>query len=720
MLNGFQQTSDNADPPLFMNWTDAPGTGNQPVVGDQLGQAPPLAPSSPGRASASPSQGHAQELAGAGKGQEIRIGKSYTFSTGSGTAQDTRLEVFTVTLGEETIELLPLKSWNQLDHYKWRARGRLPAEPAGLEITPEHVRLIGETVAVGDPEGCNKLEHLFQEWLLLERESAQPAKKKPQSYSPETHEAAPAGPQKSRFSVEVDKRGQVHIHCVQGKDTVASIGLTIAGFNSLFQQGFMRKPRKFSTGALHDWVELDGELCSFEKGRNDAAKLEQLLNEHYVPQAALGVGKQVAILLNAASSTGFDIQFPVTLAGRLENYRDHLNDKSLELLQDPNHCGLLHKDIIVKLIPPHLVFKQKTPDGGEQYLQAIPANLVSLANDAGEGKTVDLSKPLNFLHLSPLELTAVFNHPTINRHTQHAPAPPPSLGPAPLVNGAGRQQTLPIQSPEGHPTAAVSQPSPMLGSGPEPELAVAGSGHRAGGIQGSLAELAVAAPPTGQPPPVAHAEAPASVPEPPRAPEVPAAEPRPAEPAAPLPNLWVKELLARPSMRHDWFVSLVYSKIAEYFGNSSEGRFGPGACWYICLGEAEAIDDPAFRGVFLTEKGSVGFLGEGLMARFGNGVVFLGRQQEPLEGIEVQLLALGLDGQQQLIFVVNDDYRDKFDAPRAALAEMLNQLGQRGAVLMSASEALASRSPIEVLWTVPGDQETQSEPQAWESLRPAS
>jgi hypothetical protein len=44
-------------------------------------------------------------------------------------------EIFTMTLGNETILLEPLKNWIQLDTFKWRARGLLPRTPAGLDVT---------------------------------------------------------------------------------------------------------------------------------------------------------------------------------------------------------------------------------------------------------------------------------------------------------------------------------------------------------------------------------------------------------------------------------------------------------------------------------------------------------------------------------------------------------------------------------------------------------
>ena len=74
-----------------------------------------------------------------------------------------------------------------------------------------------------------------------------------------------------------------------------------------------------------------------------------------------------------------------------------------------------------------------------------------------------------------------------------------------------------------------------------------------------------------------------------------------------MPNLWLKEILAQPALPPDWFSVLAYSKMAERFGNSNEGKFGPCECWFISLGESEDIADPAFMGIFITEKGSLGF-----------------------------------------------------------------------------------------------------------------
>src|SRR5690242_2133122 len=185
----------------------------------------------------------------------ISIGKTLV-SSESGPA-----EVFTMSLGSETIALLPLKTWSQLDTFKWRVQGKLPSTPAGLEITADHVKVAGETVAVRDPEGSSKLEKAFNDWLVLELEQLELAKQKAKS-STEQVPGLP-GDEPFRFKVELDKAGQAHIHCVEGKETVADVALTVPGLNSLIGQGLMRKPRTWKIGALRDWVELEGVVFRF-------------------------------------------------------------------------------------------------------------------------------------------------------------------------------------------------------------------------------------------------------------------------------------------------------------------------------------------------------------------------------------------------------------------------------------------------------------------------
>ncbi len=570
-----------------MNWNVQSATEGQPSHQegvDHQAQSSP-APSPPESSS--------------GPRREISIGKTRVLTQEQG--KEREIEVFTMSLGGETIELLPLRNWGQLDTYKWGVRGKLPGTPAGLDVEFDHVKMLSQTVSTKEPEGCAKLETLFNEWLALERENLELARKKgqPKPRPKAQDSSSPAEPPRAQFHVEQDTKGQVHVRCLQGKETVAEIGLNVPGFSGLFNQGLMRKPRKLQVGVLHDWVELDGELFSFEKGKNDAAKLEQTLNQKYLPDAALGRGKDVMIFANAASSTGFDIQFPVTQAGVLDNRRRPLNEDSLALLQEPNACGLLHKEIVIKLTRPSLVFKQKTPDGGERYLQRGAENTVTVSGDDGGQKVIDLSQPVNYLRLSPIELTAVFNHPAINRHSQAAPQPAGALEglkqaapPEPAhepggadLSAAGPAGVSPAAETRGpRPSEPASKeahavpPAQVIVSTPGPKTAEAPSQPVASPLFPPASPNGNESPPAEGRGPVANSAEAGTAP--PASPFKDAREQggdqglAAAPQAKPLPNSWLENVLAQPPIRHEWFACIVYSKIAERFGNSRDGTFG--------------------------------------------------------------------------------------------------------------------------------------------------
>jgi hypothetical protein len=197
------------------------------------------------------------------------------------------------------------------------------------------------------------------------------------------------------------------------------------------------------------------------------------------------------------------------------------------------------------------------------------------------------------------------------------------------------------------------------------------------------------------------------------------AEPKPApkENLRPLPNLWLKDVLAQPQLKHDWFACLVYAKLAERIGNSSEGQFGAARCWFIALDECQELGDPVFHGVFLTEKGGFGFLNHEHMARLYNGVAFLGTMTSAIEGIEVSLLGVGLAAGGEIVFIISDGYQARFDVPEPTLANLLARLRESGALVFSATEALATREPLEVAWTARVTQANPEEPQALESTQ---
>lgn len=587
--------------------------------------------------------------------------------------------VFTMSLGAEKIELWPLKNWSQLDVHKWCVRGKLPAVPAGLEIASDHIKIAGESVSVNDAAACAKLEKAVNEWLAVEKGTLELAKKKSQP-KPTAASAQPASrpeEQPLRYIVEMDHESQVHIKCVQGKESLAEIGLNVPGWNSLVNQGLLRKPSSLKVGALHDWVELDGELYSFEKGRNDSASLEKVLNDKYLSSAALGKGKDVVVFTNAASSTGFDIQFAVTVGGVPDKRRRPLNEEALDLLQDHNRCGVLHKTLVVKLTRPTLIFKQKTADGGEKYLERSPNNVVNVIGDDGKQKTIDLSQPVNYLHLSAVELTAVFNHTAINQHSQAAP----------------QEYERPIATPAASPPKLESVASvPALPPQPLPQESPTVPSQTKAAPPVELTVQDVARPSTSPTPQQNVAED----------------EPRP--------NSWLEPVLTMPPMRFDWFARLVYGQLAEKFGNCLEASFGPTACWHVPMGETTDFENFEYHGVFLTERGSLGFLNHGHMARFYKSVAFIGTQESALEGIDVQLIGVGLDTRQRVVFIVAADFLNKFGVAERVVLDELERLKEYGAVLLSPQQALKSSERIEILWTVPDEQPDPDDPQALESI----
>jgi len=84
------------------------------------------------------------------------------------------------------------------------------------------------------------------------------------------------------------------------------------------------------------------------------------------------------------------------------------------------------------------------------------------------------------------------------------------------------------------------------------------------------------------------------------------------------------------------------------------------------------------------------------------------------------LVALATDLEQRIVFIVTDGYRTKFGVPEQTVVQELACLRTFGALVMSLSEVLHSPEPLEVVWTVPAEQEDPGDPQALESLRPDS
>lgn len=262
------------------------------------------------------------------------------------------------------------------------------------------------------------------------------------------------------------------IVCKRGTKDEFRIGFTKQGFESLMNGGLMRRTVNLRVGPLREWVEIDG--VKFSTKSDGLAELEKVLNEKYVPPASSGKGKEIRISL---ASMGYKITFPARIRGVNSIFEGRLDDEALFLLQDPNNCGLLHPDIIIRLSKPNLHFKRRTPSGGEKELEKTE---IMLTGSDGKPVIVDISKSINCMHLNPDQLTAIFNHPLINSHStssdesaqpKTAPAQPQALpaqvaqtqaqpAQAPATQGAQAQVQI-VQTP-----AAASQPQPAPAKSP--------------------------------------------------------------------------------------------------------------------------------------------------------------------------------------------------------------------------------------------------------------
>lgn len=588
------------------------------------------------------------------------------------------IEVFTMALGPEKIELLPHKNWSQLDTFKWSMRGKLPGTPAGLEIAHDHIKVAGGTVSPKDPDACLRLERLFAKWLAVELEGAALARRKAQAKASSNFSPSSISSERPprHFEVEIDKEGQVHIHCLQGKEKLASIGLNPAGFQSLVNQGLLRKPHALKTGVLHDWVELDGVLYSFEKGNDDSSRLAEALNEHYIPASNLGRGNDILIFANAASSTGFDIQFPAKVGGVPENKRRPLDETALELLQDPQRCGLLHEGLVVKLTRPTLIFKRKTADGGERYLERSTDSLLKVTDDDGGERTIDLSQPVNYLHLNPLDLTAMFNHPAINRHS-----PTTSVVSERTANAKRSEpppaHIAPTRPPPAHPPQSSTNSQPLP---PEDRISASETAPRM------------------------------------EAPRAPVEASHDAVPARP--NQWLKHALAQTPIRHDWLTCLVYGRLATRIGNSRESQLLNEHCWVIALSDIRDANSPQFKGIFRTEKGAFGFLGADCLVDFESGAIRLGPRTTLLRGEPGRLVAVARDHAGRLVFIISNECRPKFGAGESVVQREISKLRENGAVLMSVNQVLESPIQLQVVWTVPAEQTNPADPQVVEHTPP--
>ena len=96
----------------------------------------------------------------------------------------------------------------------------------------------------------------------------------------------------------------------------------------------------------------------------------------------------------------------------------------------------------------------------------------------------------------------------------------------------------------------------------------------------------------------------------------------------------------------------------------------------------------------------------------------MGTRESVLEGIRIDLVAVGIDDQDRVVFIVSEGFAARFGVADSVIAQELVALSKAGACLLSVREALENIHPLRVVWTVPAEQPNPGEPQATESTPP--
>ncbi|HOY60857.1 MAG TPA: hypothetical protein PK640_22265, partial [Verrucomicrobiota bacterium] len=296
---------------------------------------------------------------------------------------------FTLTLAEQTVVLRSGTSWLKTDEFKWVTRGLIEA-PQSFQVEPNGtVDINGEKIALDDPEGAAKLEH------ELNKHHAVAPKKKA---APKTV-AAPdvSGPRVPHFDVKLDQFGHLVIVCTRGLERVET---GLRGLPSLVQNRLMLAPKQCHVDPLHRGIELDGTF--YEATQDGARQLAETLNARYAPSPEDDQDTAIEIKDNPAAATGFDIHFVTVVSGARFEVKGHLSQEKLELLQDSAKCDLLQPGVILRLTPPHMLFRRRRPDGGEEHIPELP--------------------DIQYRRITAPELQRLFNHPIIRRGGESAAA----------------------------------------------------------------------------------------------------------------------------------------------------------------------------------------------------------------------------------------------------------------------------------------------------------
>jgi len=308
---------------------------------------------------------------------------------------------YTLALGQETIPLEPGRPWAQADHYKWVTRGLIEI-PQSYHVMPDGtVEINGEKIAPQDPEGLSKLEHeVNKRHVAMAAQEASPA-----AAQPDRPAAAPV--RKEHFRVRLDHTRHLMVECQRGGERIET---GLRGINTLVQNGLMLAPTQVHVDPLQRYFELEGHR--FECNESGAAGLERMLNARFVPTQTADATAGIEIRENPASATGFDLRFVTLRAGARVEVKGHLSQENLDLLQDPAKCELLRPGVLLRLTPPHLLFRRRRPDGGEEPIPDLPDVL--------------------YRRCTAPHLQQLLNHPIIRRAAPGAgPEATPTLGAAP-------------------------------------------------------------------------------------------------------------------------------------------------------------------------------------------------------------------------------------------------------------------------------------------------
>lgn len=315
--------------------------------------------------------------AGGGEGKKIKAGKLHHAGL--------KALVYKLSLGNEVVVLDPGKTWAQVDHFKWVARGLLDA-PQSFHVTPEgSVEINAARIASADPEGAAKLE-----LEISKRHDGPVAHNAAVTTAPSRAAAAPTGPGMRRFRVKVDHWGHMLIEWGQGLDREET---SLRGLAALITNGLIRKPDRYHVDALQRGIEMDDDF--YDCSAAGAKRLEEALNVRYAVSAHAEKAVAIEIKENRAASTGFDIHFTVVRAGIPFEIKGHLSQEYLDLLQDQTRCELLQPGIHILLTPPFLLFRRRRPDLGEDKIPGFP--------------------DVNLLRITAAQLQAMLNDPLIRR-----------------------------------------------------------------------------------------------------------------------------------------------------------------------------------------------------------------------------------------------------------------------------------------------------------------